>query len=68
LRLNQFHPQIPLKVDKASIIAVRFARKRYDSSQAGAYFVTIAAFQGECLFGGIVKGKMKLNNLYSFEI
>lgn len=33
----------------------------YDYSQAGAYFVTIVAWQRECLFGEIVGGEMKLN-------
>jgi len=39
----------------------------YDYSQAGAYFVTIVAYQREppkgamCLFGEIVKGEMRLN-------
>jgi putative transposase len=35
--------------------------KGYDYSQAGAYFVTIVAFQRECFFGEIVGGEMKLN-------
>lgn len=33
----------------------------YDYSQAGAYFVTIVAWQRECLFGEIVGGEMRLN-------
>ena len=33
----------------------------YDYSQAGAYFVTIVAWQREMLFGEIVDGEMKLN-------
>ncbi len=33
----------------------------YDYSQAGAYFVTIVAWQRECLFGEIVDGEMMLN-------
>ncbi len=33
----------------------------YDYSQAGAYFVTIVAYQRECLFGEIVDGEMRLN-------
>ena len=37
--------------------------KEYDYSQAGAYFVTICAWQRECLFGNIVDGKMFLNDL-----
>ena len=34
----------------------------YDYSQAGAYFVTIVAWQRECLFGKIVDEKMGLND------
>src|SRR6266571_5453329 len=37
--------------------------KDYDYSQAGAYFVTICAWQRECLFGGIVNGEMVLNDM-----
>jgi putative transposase len=33
----------------------------YDYSQPGAYFVTIVAYQRECLFGEIVDGEMKLD-------
>jgi hypothetical protein len=33
----------------------------YDYSQAGAYFVTIVAWQREMLFGEIVNGEMDLN-------
>jgi putative transposase len=32
--------------------------KGYDYSQAGAYFVTVVAWQRECLFGEIVDGEM----------
>jgi len=35
--------------------------KGYDYSQAGAYFVTIVAWQREMLFGEIVDGEMILN-------
>jgi REP element-mobilizing transposase RayT len=35
----------------------------YDYSQTGAYFVTIVAWQRECLFGEIVNGEMKLNRM-----
>jgi REP element-mobilizing transposase RayT len=37
--------------------------KDYDYSQAGAYFVTLCAWQRECLFGDIVDGEMRLNAL-----
>jgi len=37
--------------------------QEYDYSQAGAYFVTICAWQRECLFGEIVAGEMHLNAL-----
>jgi REP element-mobilizing transposase RayT len=33
----------------------------YDYSQAGLYYVTIVAYQRECLFGEVVDGEMKLN-------
>lgn len=36
--------------------------KNYDYAQAGAYFVTICAWQRECLFGEIVNGEMVLND------
>jgi len=35
--------------------------KGYDYSQAGAYFVTIVAWQREMIFGVIVEGEMVLN-------
>jgi REP element-mobilizing transposase RayT len=35
--------------------------KGYDYSQEGAYFVTIVAWQRECLFGEVVDGEMVLN-------
>jgi REP element-mobilizing transposase RayT len=35
--------------------------KGYDYSQAGAYFVTVVAWQREMLFGEIVDGEMVLN-------
>jgi len=34
----------------------------YDYSHAGAYFVTICAWQRECLFGDVVDGGMRLND------
>ena len=37
--------------------------KGYDYSQAGAYFVTICTRNRECLFGDIVDGEMRLNEL-----
>jgi len=37
--------------------------KEYDYSQAGAYFITICTHQREHLFGEIVDGEMKLNEL-----
>ncbi|PKN13104.1 MAG: transposase [Deltaproteobacteria bacterium HGW-Deltaproteobacteria-4] len=33
----------------------------YDYTRAGAYFVTICAFERECLFGEVVDGVMRLN-------
>ncbi len=35
----------------------------YDYSRAGAYFVTICTFERECLFGDIVDGVMRLNEV-----
>lgn len=35
--------------------------KGYDYSQAGAYFVTMVAWQREALFGEIVNGEIELN-------
>lgn len=35
--------------------------KNYDYSRSGAYFVTVCAFNKECLFGNIMDGKMRLN-------
>lgn len=37
--------------------------KNYDYSSNGAYFVTICTHNREYLFGDIVDGKMKINNL-----
>ncbi|MGF1588591.1 MAG: transposase [Pleurocapsa sp.] len=33
----------------------------YDYSQSGAYFVTICAYQRQCIFGEIIDGQMVLN-------
>ena len=35
--------------------------KEYDYSQSGAYFITLCAFNRECLFGNIVDVKMRLS-------
>jgi len=35
--------------------------REYDYRGAGAYFVTICAFQRECLFGEVVGGEMRSN-------
>ena len=35
----------------------------YDYSQPSAYFVTIVAWHRECLFGEVVDGEMRLNNV-----
>jgi len=35
--------------------------KGYDYTQAGAYFVTVVAWQRECLYGNVVDGKTQLN-------
>jgi len=33
----------------------------YDYAQPGAYFITVCAYQRQCLFGEIVDGEMQLN-------
>ncbi|BAU67281.1 hypothetical protein STA3757_46920 [Stanieria sp. NIES-3757] len=35
--------------------------KGYDYSQPGAYFITVCAYQRQCIFGDIVDGRMVLN-------
>jgi putative transposase len=35
--------------------------KGYDYSSVGSYFITICAYQRECLFGEIIDGRMQLN-------
>lgn len=35
--------------------------KDYDYTQPGGYFITLLAWQRECLFGQIVEGEMRLN-------
>src|SRR3972149_5146321 len=35
--------------------------KEYDYSQTGAYFITICAYNKECIFGDVVDGKIILN-------
>jgi putative transposase len=35
----------------------------YDYSQAGAYFVTVCAYQRQCLFGAVIEGQMVLNEV-----
>jgi hypothetical protein len=35
--------------------------KDYDYSSPGAYFITIVAYQRECLLGEIINGEMRFN-------
>ena len=35
--------------------------REFDYRSAGAYYVTVCAFQRECLFGEVVDGEMRLN-------
>jgi REP element-mobilizing transposase RayT len=37
--------------------------KGYDYTRPGAYFVTLCAWQRQCLFGEVVDGEMRLNRL-----
>ena len=39
--------------------------KGFDYSLPGAYFVTLASWQRECLFGEVTKGKMQLSSIGS---
>lgn len=34
----------------------------YDYAQAGAYFITVCAYERACLFGEVLRGKMVINN------
>lgn len=40
--------------------------KGYDYSQPGAYFLTISVRGRECLFGDVVEGEMRLNEVGQF--
>jgi putative transposase len=37
--------------------------QNHDYSQPGAYFVTMVTWHRECLFGEVISGEMKLNNI-----
>lgn len=37
--------------------------KGYDYTQAGAYFITLCTYERQCLFGEVVDGVMRLNQL-----
>jgi REP element-mobilizing transposase RayT len=37
--------------------------KGYDYTRAGVYFITLVAYQRECLFGNIVNGDMQLSTM-----
>jgi putative transposase len=54
---------MPVKFDPKIHHRHSIRLKGYDYSQAGAYFVTIVAWQRECLFGEVVNGEMQLNEL-----
>jgi REP element-mobilizing transposase RayT len=58
----KFDPQKPFDIaqDKHHRRSIRL--KGYDYSQAGAYFVTLVAYQRDCLFGEIRDVKMVLND------
>ena len=51
---------MPYDPDKHHRRSIRL--KVYDYTQAGAYFVTLCAWQHECLFGEIVDDEMRLND------
>lgn len=52
-RDNKYNP------DKHHRRSIRL--KEYDYAQPGAYFVTICAWNRQCIFGDIVNGEMELN-------
>jgi putative transposase len=47
--------------DKHHRLSIRL--KGYDYTAAGMYFITICAYQRDCLFGEIINGEMRLNQL-----
>ncbi len=57
----KFDPQKPFDNAQGRRHRRSIRLKGYDYSQAGAYFVTIVAWQREMLFGEIVNGEMILN-------
>jgi len=59
---QKFEPQPPFDDAQGGHHRRSIRLKGYDYSRAGAYFVTIVAFQRECLFGEIVDGEMQLND------
>jgi len=53
--------QETMKIDR-DIQGRRAVRlKGYDYSEAGAYFVTMCAYDRECLYGDVTEGNMQLN-------
>ena len=54
LQMDRFDPQ---RHHRRSI-----RLKGFDYTSAGAYFVTIVAYQRDTLFGEIINGEMQLNN------
>ncbi len=50
-----------MKYDPQKHHRVSIRMKGYDYTLAGAYFITIVAYQRKMLFGEIVNGEMKLN-------
>ena len=39
--------------------------KGFDYAQSGAYFVTICAYESDCLFGEVVEAEMRVNKIGS---
>ena len=52
---------MPAKFDPQEHHRRSIRLKGYDYTQPGAYFVTVVAYQRECLFGEIIDGEMRLN-------
>jgi len=58
---SKFDPQKPFDYAQGKHHRRSIRLKGYDYSQPGVYFITIVAYQRECLFGEFVDGKMQLN-------
>ncbi len=58
---GQHKPSKPMKYNPDQHHRRSLRLPGYDYSQPGAYFVTICAYQRQCIFGEIIDGQMVLN-------